>query len=77
MAKPQKPRRGIQEAEPPAPTKTTGNLKKPAEGGELVPLNLKVPPEFKEALRVYAFEKRISMTSVVTVATQLYTEQNP
>lgn len=56
------PRRKNRKGAPVAFSDTLGNLDK---GAALEPLNLKVPPHLKRAMRQRAFDRRLSITRMI------------
>lgn len=67
MAKPPAPPR---KGEPPTPTETLGNLDVSLKQ-ELVPLNFKVPEEFRREFKVFAAQHGMDMVEVMQEAFEL------
>ena len=65
---------------PPAPTETLGNLQqgepqrpgRPRKAEKMVQLNLRVPQEFKDRVRLLAARDRREMSDIVIEAVSLY-----
>jgi hypothetical protein len=72
MAKiaPPKSRKGA----PPPLARTVANLDKP-EAAALQPLNLKVPPDFKRELKIYAAQQGRTMTELLIEGFGILREQ--
>lgn len=61
------PPRTSKKGEPPAPVETRGNLKKP-EPTKIVPLNFRVPSEFKKDFKVAAAMNGITQSELLQQA---------
>jgi hypothetical protein len=74
MAKVAPPPGKSRKGQPPAITKTVGNLDKPEPAG-LAPLNFKVSQEFKREFKTYAAQTGQSMTDLLIQGFQLIKQQ--
>jgi hypothetical protein len=70
MAKITKPARK-RKGPPPAEDTTSTNLKKSSDNA-IVPMNFKVPSEFRKTMKQYAAELGVSMTDLMITAVEEY-----
>jgi hypothetical protein len=75
MAKISKPIRTVSKGAPPMEIEASRNLTK-AEDTDLMPMNFKVPADFKRAFKTYAAQMDISMVDLLQRCFEYYKDQN-
>lgn len=76
MAKANPPKKG-KKGTPPSTNSPIKNTLKTVQEDKLVPMNFKVPAQFKKDYQLYAINSGNSMVDILKASFELYESQNP